>query len=266
MAKGYFSIIQFSPDPAHTEAINIGILLSVPELSFLDTKVTDNFSRVKNVLLNKQNDEFMLTAINSFVETIKDDLSRYNSKDELEHLIFTRAHEIQLTELRTIKTDDPQKDLDEIFEQLIPVQQKAQKQKQNILFPDFDRLLRTDEFVNRIEFNKEIKLPILDTRFVAPYAYVNGRTNLIKPVAITGFDIAEKLAYEGVVINEKCDAQLIVMPEVKMTNKNASQKICDLFSLTKVDCYLKADLEKLLSKIRKEAHAFSRENNRICSN
>jgi hypothetical protein len=42
MLKVFFSIIQFSPDPARNEAINIGILLAVPELNFLELKITEN--------------------------------------------------------------------------------------------------------------------------------------------------------------------------------------------------------------------------------
>jgi hypothetical protein len=66
MLKGFFSIIQFSPDPARNEAINIGILLAVPELNFLDLKITENLTRVKSVMVTKTGTDFLKTAITAF--------------------------------------------------------------------------------------------------------------------------------------------------------------------------------------------------------
>jgi hypothetical protein len=66
MLKVFFSIIQFSPDPARNEAINIGILLAVPELNFLDLKITENLTRVKSVMVTKTGTDFLKTAITAF--------------------------------------------------------------------------------------------------------------------------------------------------------------------------------------------------------
>lgn len=165
MAKGYFSILQFSPDPAHNEAINIGILLSVPELGYLNLKITDSFSRVSKISPQKADDEFIKTAVKTFREMLLRQKEKLFATDELERFIKTRAHEIRLTPLRTLKVNDPEVELAELFAQLVPVLEVHTTNKSKVVFPEFDKRLRSQEFASKIELDQSVTMPITGKDF-----------------------------------------------------------------------------------------------------
>jgi hypothetical protein len=226
MAKGYFSILQFSPDPAHSEAINIGILLSVPELQYLNLKITDSFSRVSKILPQKADDEFIKTAVKTFKEMLLRQKEKLFVTDELDRFIKTRAHEIRLTPLRTLKVNDPEIELAELFTQLVPVLEIHKNKTTKVVFPDFDKRLRSPEFASKIELDQSVTMPITGKEFFAPYSYVNGRKNLIKTTKIDGFDFVERLAAEGRILDEKLDNQLIVVSDIEMRGNDIPERVC----------------------------------------
>lgn len=254
MPKGFFSIIQFSPDPARNEAINIGILLAIPELNFLEVKITENLTRVKSVLVTKNGSDFIRTAISAFSDIVIRWKDKLLNTGELEKFIKTRAHEVRLTPLRNIKIENPGNDLEILFKQLVPVTEQKYKPTEKLPFPALDTLLRSPRFSEKMNYDVSLTLPITGKQFKAPYSYVNGRTNYIKPEIIKSFDTAEKLAAEGEILNHKLGCQLIVVPKILMDVKDASRNICELFEITNVQCYTEDNMDDLLSKIEKEAH------------
>jgi hypothetical protein len=97
-------------------------------------------------------------------------------------------------------------------------------------------------------------MPITGKEFFAPYAYVNGRRNLIKPVKIDGFDFAERLAAEGRILDEKLNNQLIVVSDIEIRENDITERVCEIFNFFNVECYHKDNLNQLLEKIDREAH------------
>ncbi len=57
-AKGYYSIIQYCPDPSRLEAVNIGVTLFSPDLHFLKTRFGRSRTRISH-LFGKQDWEFV---------------------------------------------------------------------------------------------------------------------------------------------------------------------------------------------------------------
>lgn len=254
MLKGFFSIIQYSPDPAHSEAINIGILLTVPELNYLDVKITTNYTRIKNVLVGKQHLDFLKTTLQTFEQTITSLKNKLLATSELDKFIKTRAHEVRLTSLRDIKVHDPAGTLNKLFEQLVPVIEQKKQEVETIPFPLIDSILRSPKFSMIMKYDVTVTLPLSGRKFNAPYSYVNGRTNLIKPQTIKSFDSAEKLAAEGEIIKHKLDSQLIVIPRITMPEPDAVKNICEFFSIMNVPCYTEDTIDALYEKIEHEAH------------
>ena len=56
--RGYYSIIQYCPDPSRLEAINIGVALYCPELGYLRARFGRRKTRVRQ-LFGKQEWEFV---------------------------------------------------------------------------------------------------------------------------------------------------------------------------------------------------------------
>jgi hypothetical protein len=254
MAKGYFSILQFSPDLAHNEAINIGILLSVPELQYLNLKVTESFSRVTKISQKNADNSFIKTTVKTFIDMIVRQKEKLLATDELDHFIKTRAHEIRLTSLRTIKVNNPELELTELFTQLVPVLELHKKEKSKVIFPEFDKMLRSQEFVSKIEFDQSIPMPITGKEFFAEYSYVNGRKNLIKTVKIHDFTLVEQLGAESKILDKKLNNKLIIVSDVEMKEKNAAEKVRETFQFFDVECYQNDTIDQLLEKIEREAH------------
>lgn len=48
--KGHYSLIQYCPDPARRESVNVGVLLFCPEAEFLSALVSSDKCRVARQL------------------------------------------------------------------------------------------------------------------------------------------------------------------------------------------------------------------------
>ena len=257
MDKGYFSIIQFSPDIARCEAINIGIILFSEELDFFEIKTTENLTRAKSLIFPSskiKSMEFLKTAKLSFCELVKRQKNELIKLPEFEKFVKTRAHEIRLTSPKSIRISDPEKELQELFSTMVIDLPKNMEKSDKIIFPELDRQLRMPNIANKIKFEYTINLPITDQTFTAPYAYLNGCTNFIKPQRIINFNSAERLAAQGEIIQKKKLGKLIVIPKVDMNETNATDRICDLFNIFEIQYYKIDQIDKLIQKIETEAH------------
>ena len=58
ITKGYYSLIQFCPDPSRLEGVNIGVLLFSPENGKLKFRLTENNRRIRKVF-GKQDWDFL---------------------------------------------------------------------------------------------------------------------------------------------------------------------------------------------------------------
>jgi len=47
MSKGYFSLVQYCPDVARQEAVNVGVVLLCPEQKFIGVKITPGNQRIR---------------------------------------------------------------------------------------------------------------------------------------------------------------------------------------------------------------------------
>jgi hypothetical protein len=207
-------------------------------------------------MVTKTGTDFLKTAITAFSNIVKTWKEKLLNSRELEKFINTRAHEVKLTALRQVKVNNPHDDLELLFQQLVPEPETEQKTKisEQMPFPQLDAILRSPKFSEKIKYDVTVTLPITGKQFKAPYSYVNGRTNYIKPEIIKNFGTAEKLVAEGQIISKKLESQLIVIPKIIMDVKDAASNIRELFKITNIQCYTEDKMDDLLKKIENEAH------------
>lgn len=180
--KGYYCVIQYCPDRSRLEAANIGVLLFCPEINFLKARTDKAAHRIKQFFGLKQEDKKYIDALRASIEQrLKTEKQSFQTVEDLENFIATRANTIKVTAPRPMKVQDPEKDLETLFEQLVKAPARRQEARRDgsmrqILAEAFE-----DENIRR-KIRKDIHIDLPEFRSVrAPFGYQNGRFNLIKP-------------------------------------------------------------------------------------
>ncbi len=195
--KGWFSIIQFCPDPNRLESANIGVLLFCPSLDFLDVRIASDNERIKTFFGSQG---FHLKLIDSFKKGLQERIHKEHKNivdhEQLLDFVDRRANEIRISTPRSIRVTEPAKQLDELFSELVgeSVQREARVK---------DRLADTLEqplLASKLHKSVPITVPIDGRQLNIPYAFQNGRFNLITPVRFQSenpLQTAYRYAVEG---------------------------------------------------------------------
>jgi hypothetical protein len=128
--KGYCSIVQYCPDLARRETVNIGVVLFVPERVFLQARMVADNERVRHVFGTTGNDAKLLSDFKkSFSTRIEAEQGRVTTLDAFQKFIDTRGNQIQLTEPAFVKVRECQETIDQLFAQLVGGRAKPQKRE-----------------------------------------------------------------------------------------------------------------------------------------
>lgn len=236
--KGYYSILQYVPNLERGEAANIGVLLFCPEIEYLDIVMDHNNDNIRRLFPKDFASKPDLRRINAFKsafsERILQERAVIKKVKDFIHFIETRANQFVLTPPRTASVAQPEHELQELFQRLVEFSSEmfripeAQLPQIEIRF-QFDSLLKLRGIEHRIERDHEVSLKYFGkTKF--PYAYRNGRMNVIQTAAITkktkDGSIC-KLAVEGRELLQEHDIQMQILASLA---PNAKDKL----ELTKI--------------------------------
>ena len=263
---GYYSLIQFCPDRTSLETANVGVILFCPGWNFLDARLTTSFSRLEKFFNKHEIDRLGLTAtLASLKQRLLKTKNEFNTKDDLQRFIETRANEIILTPPRSIKVLEPEKELDALYHELLGRRDKVQQEKQPKL-PELDAIFRRPSLQQRMKFDVSITIPVLGQVIKIPYAYQNGTQNLVLPEIFSdkeGHAIyrAERLAIEGDLLSRHPDEQgnkrkLIVVMKAgeRADDVQVLQRISDLLNEYHVRSVLPDQLSQFAQEVEATAH------------
>ncbi len=200
-SKGYYCVIQFCPDPSRAEAANIGVLLFCPERRFISARTAGRNTRVRQFFGPDSFDRQQLDAAKRAIEErLQVERDQFRSLDDLERFIDTRANEIIITPPRLIRVVDPERELADLFDELVGGPARREPRQPEI--PELDQALRAPRLRARILFDQRVEVPVLGRAINVPYAYRNGRLNLVKPQNFSAEErpatlAAIRLAVEG---------------------------------------------------------------------
>ncbi len=208
--KGHYSIVQYCPDLARREAVNIGVVLLVPDRAFLQTRMVADNERVRHFFGTMRDDAKLLTDFKkSFSARIEAEQGRVSTIEAFQKFIDTRGNQIQLTEPAFVKVRECQETIDKLFEQLVGGKAKLHKRE------SFTKSLLTrfeaSKVADLIETNVPISVPILDRETRVPFAFQNGAFHLLQPVTFasdkeeSNFNRALKYSMEGKILQEHPD-------------------------------------------------------------
>jgi hypothetical protein len=260
-AKGYYSVIQFSPDPARAEAVDVGVLLFCPARGFIAAKTRRDNQRVRRMFGEDGFENDRLNAAKKSMERRVAGLEPAGLED-LERFIASRGNDIILTPARSIRvTGDPAELLGELHEELVG---SVEHEKAGPKIPELDEAMRSPKLAERIQFDQHVEVPRFGRWLQVPYAYQNGTFNLIKPQVFKSSPIerASYLAMSGRVIREYGDPehgeqQLIVVSDVanRAHRDELRETIGNVFDEENVRNVWRDELPRFIEEVEAELDA-----------
>ncbi|MCZ2150132.1 MAG: DUF3037 domain-containing protein [Bryobacterales bacterium] len=260
-AKGYYSIIQYCPDPSRLEAVNVGVALFCPEMRWLKARFGRRKTRIRQ-LFGAQDWEFVAlqqTAIEA--RSLKEGRA-FERLEDFEAYISRRANALTLTAPRSVKVEDPEAELEHLLQRLVgagertaprvpsPARELGSKLQQAGAAP----MLR----------DVVVRPPNLPRPIKAPYAYQNGRLNLIEPMQLEGetpmavFRRVSVRAVEGGLLADYTDPQygkvgLVVVAKFGPAQQQEQETAATVFERHNVPMYTFDELEPLIEDMRQHA-------------
>lgn len=262
-SKGYYCLIQYCPDLSRLEAANIGVILFCPERRFIRAKTAQGNDRVRRFFGSLDNDWTQINAIKNSIENRLEVAGHdFQSLDDLTHFISTRANEMQITPPRPMKVLDPEKELEELFEELVggrsrePLKYSAPP-VEKALAKTF-REKGVEEFIRR---DVTVRVPAFRKPLTVPFGFQNGRFNLIQPVRFHQtqesrvVDVACRHAVEGRSLydhpDEKLgDLQLIVIGSFAAESGEYKDLVSDILKENKVALHSLDEVQTLIEEIK----------------
>ena len=183
MRVGYYSLIQYCPDPAKLEAASVGVALFDPSSRQFDFK-TAGVRRVHTFFGRGQigSDQFA-DLMHSFAVRLKRAGKCFITPDDIEEFAGTLAGEIVMSPPRTVAIDVFDTRLADLAAKLIGWNKRVvadpdSRSARSRLVSEFKK----PGYRRLVQENVRVTLPSFDQNLVMPYGYQNGRYNLIKPV------------------------------------------------------------------------------------
>jgi hypothetical protein len=259
-AKGYYSIVQYCPDLSRFEAANVGVLLFCPERAYLKAVTVKNNSRIIRFFGSAGHDWKRINAFKrGLVDRLQKEAADIKSIDDLKQFIAMRAGLLQITTPRSMRIVDPDKDLKDLYEQVIgePIKTSRGKSLRRYIG---DRLSSAG-LEKKVARNVPVNVPVLEKQIEFPYGFRNGRFNLINPVRFLAADpeqsvnTACKYAVEGQSLFEHSDPklgelQLVIVGQFRPKDRESPKRVRRVFEEYNVKLYRTEEIPELIDEIR----------------
>src|SRR5262249_18753289 len=255
---GYYSLIQYCPDPSRLEAANVGVVLFCPAWKYLRAQTTKGNDRIRRFFGSADNDSEQINAMKlSIQRRLEGERDKFREPADLERFAAPRPTAMRLTPPRAVLVEDPDAELRRLFARLIggrPHREAAQVR--NVLEDAFG----SKEIAPFIRKKVIITLPVLQQPLQVPYGFQNGRFNLIQPAQFRGrspggiLERAGKSAMEGELLYHHPDEhlgslKLIVVGDFAPDQKEVAHAVRDVLRRNETDLYRLDELDQLLDLI-----------------
>lgn len=256
MSAGYYSVIQYCPDRARAEAVNVGVVLMVPDREFIKARTAHGNDRVRRLFsLKGDRLEHLNSAKQAFEARFEVEGAHFRSAEDLVRFAATRGNELILTPPRSIKVDDPEAELGSLFDELVGGRaRKEPKPKLIELDEVFMRLRKTNPHVLirqsfEVSAYKKVK---------ADYAYQNGTLNLVRVHSFNAdedLQAAARLGAEGLLIrkhgvNDQPAKEIVV----SSTAHEIEQRVRALLKEFGVEFVPRQEVPRFAARVEQEAH------------
>lgn len=180
MAKqSHYSIIQFRPDEARAEGVNVGVVVACPSKQAVRVRFSLNNEAPKRRFGKNSFDDGRLTSAKRALANRLEQIEP--GEASLRSFLAQEAGSLVLLEPRPIVINDLDVDLADLFEELvgeIAPEHRARRPKTPDLAKSFESLFSAGIAIDR---DVPVSIPGLPTELRYPYAFKNGVRNFIKP-------------------------------------------------------------------------------------
>ena len=266
---GYYSLIQYCPDPLRLEAANVGVVLLRPAPFWLDVRMAQRNRRITRFF---EQDDYDISRIRSMKTALRDRIVTGGEIDS--PATFATFASLQCNLLRLTAplgcrvAEEPAQTLDRLFDSLIGEEQR----QTNVV--GVKRRLRdgfaSQELLGRVvQEDVKVMVPRFERVREFPFAWQNGSTNLIEPVRFGTDDArsieatASRLAVEGQSLAEEppdgfdeCEVHLVA--EFAAKARQFQSIVRKIVEPHKVQFFDAANFGHYLQTVRAKGHAFAR--------
>lgn len=262
MSKGYFSLVQYCPDVARQEAVNVGVVLLCPEQKFIGVKITPGNQRIRRFFGeeadNYQHLNAMKEALESRISIEKADLL---TPEAFGTFVQSRGNKVLLTSPKPMRVNDALADLQALYLELVIQPQKpVSVQAAMTLRKRLNAVLGVEPLRPFLRRDLSIEVPTLKETVLVPYAYQNARLHLIRPASFSQKSHARvttqacRIAVEGRSIFEHMhpnfgQMQLNIVAQFRPDDQEGPQRVGDIFSEYRVRLYTPDNLDDLATEI-----------------
>lgn len=265
--RGYYSLIQYSPDPFRAEAINAGVVLFLPG-EFLQAKCTTKFKRVQSALGGPDStlDSFK-QAVRAMRNRIAHGMDQISDVDCFESFIATRANDLQLVPPRLVKVEDPEAELERLYKILVerPSEKLTKPTPPELLPPGLADTFYQLSQRHYIYDPGRVQVPVLGSRMDIPYAFQNSSVHLIKPEIFPKGKAAEtkaaKLAVSGDLLQTHPDENgmerrftVISTQEDTAEAKTVNERVAPVFEHYHIRLVRPYQAEEYATEVKKLLH------------
>jgi len=260
--RGYYSLVQYCPDLSRLEAVNIGVVLYSSTEKRLQIKMSNNNQRIRKCFGNQD-----WNLLNRAQKAISRQLrsEQFQTVDELVAYIARRANMIQLTHPRPMSITDLEANTLDLHKRLVGPELLEPKSR---IDGYLTRRLFEAGVSDLVKKSVSVELPDIKKSIRVPYAYQNGRFNLISPVQFDAdaeaiFTKTGKNAIEGQLLFKKPhptfgEMRLVVVAnfdsKIEISTRKFVKKTFDEHSVT---LYSFEDLNPLVEDIKRSAEVHS---------
>ena len=262
-ARGYYCIIQYCPDLSRLEAANVGVLLFCPDRDFLEARTSRDNARIRHFFGDEGHDWVRINLYKLGIEDrLKIEKDQLRTLDDLQGFIARRANLIQITPPRPMKVSDPEKDLDQLFQDLVGGQARVNRgpNLKRFLGQKFEKAGLDKKILTDIR----VKVPISERQIEVPYGYQNGRFNLIQ---LAGFQATNpeqakitacRYAVEGESLFENPDPrlgslQLVLVGKFGSQQSESRSGVERILKQHHVRLFAATEVDRLVDEIRRTA-------------
>jgi hypothetical protein len=263
--QGYYSIIQYCPDPSRLETVNLGVALFCPEVRFLKARLGRRKTRVRQ-LFGKQDWEFVDVQRAAIEARLEHEKEEFRTLDDFGAFVGKRASAFRMTTPRPVKVENPEQELGDLLARLVGPQEESRTTTGRVVSKELRERFRIAGVEEKLEPNPVVvRAPSLPKPFRAPFAFRNGRLNLIAPMAFEGMSGSEVFnrtsihAVEGQLLAEYKespygDLGLIVVGKFGADQEEDRRRATEVFEKHGVVMHTFAVLDGLIEQIRRPAH------------
>lgn len=263
-ARGWYSVIQYCPNPSRAEAANVGVLLACPEKNFIRAVTSRGNDRIRRFFkkeLAPQEIERINAAKRSIERRVENEAPYLRGLRDLERFIHSRAHSLVMTNPRELRVNDPESELRALYQELVGgrgMHRQEQQRPETLIYLDqaFSRLKHEGR---EIHFNVSVPVPVINVPFRAPYTYQNGAFCIVCTIvphesANATASQALKLASIGKLIKGRSDqpSRLIVASSLDGEEKLES-RLQAVFRDHETDFFNSNRIPELVEKVEHEA-------------